>query len=580
MKVVLAAAALAVVVLHLTSLPITIWEYDENLFAMGVERYEPLKHFPPPPGYPLFMGATKLVKPLFGGDAFRTLVAMNAFLTIAGFALLALAFRAIAGSARLGLLAAALFYTMPAMLVHMTLALSDAGALALLALALWLGARGSWIAFGIVCAAAVGWRPQFAIAVVPLLFTHVAMMRTWRERITAIVSFGIACLAWLIPLMMFTGGVLGFWKWLSGQAAYFAQHDADISRTGRTTAQIALRFIAHPWGPKWLAAPVLLLAAIGAVDAARRRTRAVLPVVVMTIVYLAFALWMMDPADGVRYALPAHPGIALLALLGLGALGRVAGADWILVAAYAVGAYFYASPILRQRTAIPSAPYAAIQHLRATAPKDALILYDLPLKPHAQNLLRDFTCMRVDEGLLRFGHRVDRPIIELTDSAVEGPGGAVFRWYTPDAYSKLTRNHYGAVSVLPMPATRRFLAVEGVWPPERKGTLSWRWLGARGIIALPDLGARAVRLTFAVPEDYPLASNRIAVAIDGGASAEVIVARDRTGTIELPLPRGAARLHITAAQTFVPATVPGRLNRDRRALSVMLTSLEQLTGAS
>ena len=577
MKFVLAAVAVAVVVLHLTSLPITIWEYDENLFSMGVERYEPLKHFPPPPGSPLFMGAAKLVAPLFGGDAFRTLIALNAFATMAGFALLAMAFRAITDSTRAGILGAALFYVMPAMLVHVTLALSDAGALALLALALWLGARRSTFWFGVVCAAAVGWRPQFAIAVVPMLFTSLALLRTWRERFTVVVAFGVACLAWLVPLIVLTGGVKSFWLWLSGQAAYFAQHDADISRTGRTFAQIALRFIAHPWGPKALAAPVLLLAAIGLGDVVRRRRWIVLPAVVMTVVYLAFALWMMDPADGVRYALPAHPGIALLAILGVQALRHVSRADWILVGAYAVGAYFYASPILRQRTESPSPPVAAIRHLRSVAPKNALILYDLPLKPHAQNLLRDHTCMRVDEGLLKFGDRIERPIIELTDSASSEAGAKVFRWETPDAYSKLTRDHYGAVSVVPMPATQRFLAVQGVWPPERKGSRSWRWVGARGTIALPDLGARAVRLTFAVPEDYPLASNRMTVAVEGGATAEAVVTRGRESTIELPLPPGATRLQIIAAQTFVPANVPGRLNRDRRTLSVMLTKLEQVT---
>jgi hypothetical protein len=579
-KFVLGAVALAVVVLHLTSLPITIWEYDENLFAKGVERYEPLKHFPPPPGAPVFIGAAKLVAPLVGGDAFRTLIAMNAFLTVAGFALLVLAFRAITNSTRAGVLGAALFYAMPAMLVHVTLALADAGALALLALSLWLGTRRSPLWFGIACAATVGWRPQFAIAVVPLLFVTVALMRTWRERLVAVGSFGVACLAWLVPLMAYTGGVMGFWKWLSGQAAYFAEHDADISRSGRTIAQIGMRFVAHPWGPKWLAAPVLLLAALGAVSAARRRLWNVLPVVAMTAVYLAFAMWMMDPADGARYAMPAHPGIALLAILGIESLRGVSRAGWVLVGAFAIGAYLYAAPILRQRTASPSPPVAAIRYLRSVAPRNALILYDLPLKPHVQNLLRDYTCMRVDEGLLRFGNRVDRPIFELTDSAVNGPGGKVFRWDTPDAYSKLTRNHYGAVSVLPMPTARRFLAVRGIWPPERKGAESWRWLGAQATIALPDLGADRVRLTFATPEDSPLASNRVTVVVNGSARAEVEVRRGRPSVVELPLPGGAARLELVAAQTFVPAEVPGRLNRDRRKLSVMLTGLEQVRTAA
>jgi hypothetical protein len=592
-KYVLGAAALAVLLLHLTSLPRTIWEYDENLFCMGVEHFDPLNHFPPPPGYPLFIGTAKLLQPL-AGDAFRTLIALNAFMTVAGFVLLAMAFRAIAGDTRVGVLGAFLFYATPAMLVHSSVALSDSGGLALLALSLWLCAlairdvdhprRTLLIAFAaIACSACVGWRPQFAIAIVPMLFTTVAMLRTWRERFVAVQWFTIACAAWLLALIGFTGGFESFWLWMSGQAAYFAQHDADLSRTGQSAGQIALRFIAHPWGPKWLAAPVLLFAVLGLVDAVRRRLWIVLPAVVMSVVYLAFALRMMDPADGVRYALPAHPAIALLAILGIDLLRRLSGgvlADWALLGLYAAGSYIYAGPILRQRAESPSPPVAAIRYLRSVAPKNAVILYDMPLKPHAQYLLRGYTRLRVDEGLLRFGHRVDRPIFELTDSATTAPGGKVFRWNTPDAYSKLTRNHYGAVSVLPMPVTERFLAVSGISAPERANTGSWRWIGARGTLALPDVGARTVRLTFAVPDDYPLASNHVVVNVEGGGSAEAEVVRGRATVVELPLPGGAARLQITAARTFVPANVPGRLSRDRRTLSVMLTKVEQVTAVS
>ena len=59
------------------------------------------------------------------------------------------------------------------------------------------------------------------------------------------------------------------------------------------------------------------------------------------------------------------------------------------------------------------------------------------------------------------------------------PAGVTFRWPDTDAYRKLTRQHYGAVSVIPLPPSQRFRVTEGVYAPERKrdGT-SWRWLGA------------------------------------------------------------------------------------------------------
>ncbi|HVG23525.1 MAG TPA: glycosyltransferase family 39 protein, partial [Thermoanaerobaculia bacterium] len=529
-----------------------------------------------------------LVAAATGHVPFRALIVLSAITAVAGFILLALAFRHLAGSTRAGVLGALLFYASPTMLLHATLPQSDSGALALLALAIWFCARAmddeKWVPYAaLACAATVGWRLQFAIAVVPLFLVSVLLLRAWRARFVAAQWFAIGCAAWLIALITACGGVDGFWTMMSGQAQYFAAHDADLSRTGRSAAQIALRFVSHPWGPKWLAAPLLALAVLGAVDAVRRRLRIVLPVIAMSVVYLGFALAMMDPADGVRYALPALPGIALLAVLGVELLRRLSRellADWALVALYIFGAYAYTAPLLRQRTTQPSPPYAAIQYLRSVAPRNAVILYDLPLKPHAQYLLRGYTRMRVDEGLLRFGHRVDRPLYELTDSATAAPQGKVFRWETPDAYTKLTRGHYGAASVVPLPVTQRFLALGGISPPERTGTGSWRWIGAKGVIALPDLGARGVRLTLEVPNDYPLPSNRVRVDVAGGGSVSGVVTRGAKTVLDVPLPAGRAELTITPERTFVPADVPGRLSRDRRTLSVMLTGLEQLTAAS
>lgn len=590
-RAVLAGAFVIVAVLHLTSIPLTIWEYDESLFCMGVENYDPMNHFPPPPGYPIYMGVAKLVMPLAGWVPFRALVALSAVTAIAGFLLLTLAFRELTGSTRAGVLGAFLFYVSPTMLMHATLPQSDSGALALLALSMWLCAKSiqepvdaKWLAFAAVaCAATVGWRLQFAIAVVPLFLVTVLLLRSWRERFFTMQWFAIACTAWLIALITACGGIDGFWLMMSGQAGYFAAHDADLSRSGRSAAQIALRFLAHPWGPKWLAVPVLALAVLGAVDAVSRRLRVAIPVAVMSVVYLGFCLAMMDPADGVRYALPALPGVAFFAALGIDFLRRLSRevvADWALVALYALGAYAYTGPLLRQRASEPAPPYAAIQYLRSVAPRNAVILYDMPLKPHAQYLLRGYTRLRVDEGLLKFGHVIERPLYQLTDSATETPGAKVFRWKTPDAYTKLTRTHYGAASVVPVPVTERFLAMSGISPPERTRTGSWRWIGARGVISLPDLGARRVRITFEVPNDYPLPSNRVRIDVAGGVTVQGIVAPKGKTVLDVPLPPGRAQLTITAEKSFVPADVPGRLSRDRRTLSVMLTGLEQIDPAS
>lgn len=582
--------ALAVVcAVHFTSIPLTIWEYDESLFAMAVEHYQPLLHQPPPPGYPLYIGFTKLLLPLFA--PFDALIAVSILGVLGGFIAFALAFRVVSGSGRSGTIGAFLFYFSPAMLIHATLPQSDSGALALLAVALWLTGRAiddpsphAAALAAIACAFTIGWRLQFAIAVVPMFGVAVLMLRTWRARAMAVQWFAIGCAAWLVPLIVLTGGPESFWRWLSGQAAYFAQHDADLSRSGQTAGGIALHFIAHPWGPKWLAAPVLLLALVGIIDGVRRRRRLVLPVATMVIVYLAFALLMMDPADGVRYALPSVAGVALLATLGLQwlrTLTRGVLADWAIVLLYACGAWFYCAPLLRQRAETASPPMSAVLYLRSVAPRNAVILHDLALKPHAIHLLRGFALMRVDEGLMRFGHRTDVPLYELTNGAVETPGAKVFRWTTGDAYTKLTRGHYGATSVVPLAPAQRFLAVAGLSAPERAKSGSWRWIGERGVIELPDIGASHVRLTFATPEDYAFDANSLLVAIAGQPPVRVKVGRGATVPVELAVPQNArTRIELTPERWFVPADIPGRRSRDRRHLSIMLVGVEQVGHAA
>src|SRR5688572_25169263 len=139
----------------------------------------------------------------------------------AGFLGFVLAFGAITDR-RTGLIAALLLYTCPAVLVSGPLPQADAGALALLGFALWACATNRVVLAGVLCALCIGWRLQLSIAVVPMLLATVMMMRTWRERVIAVATFGATCLLWFVPLVIATGGPASFWRWLSGQAAYFA----------------------------------------------------------------------------------------------------------------------------------------------------------------------------------------------------------------------------------------------------------------------------------------------------------------------------------------------------------------------
>ncbi len=558
-----ALALLAVAALHATTIPRTIWEYDENLYAMGVERYEPLLHHPPPPGTPLYIGFAKQIAELVPTDPFHALVITSILMLLAGLVAFTFAFRELSGSLAIGVVGTVLLYTSPSMLISGTVPQSDVGALALLGFAIWACARGNPIAIGLLCAAAIGWRLQFSVAVVPLFVIAVVLLRTWRARAIAVTAFGLGCLAWFVPLVIATGGPASWWHWLAGQAAYYAEHDSHLSRSGVSTAQIAVRFLAHPWGPKWLSLPLLVLAIAGSAlwrrplasgTAGQRPTPVWLPLAVSALVYYAFALATMDPADAVRYAIPALPFIALLAATALRRL------PWIAIV-YVAGAYVYAYPILHARATSDAPPAAAAAWIRKNVSRDSVILYDLALGPHVDNLLRGWKKTRgdVDPAV---------PVVVFADGERGDAQGVTFRWPDTDAYRKLTRQHYGAVSVIPLPVAQRYRVIEGIYAPERlRDGTSWRWLGARAVLELPNLGATHVRLVFRTPPEYPFESNRIRIG-----NAIVNLRRDTTAEIVVPY---ASRITIEPERSFVPARIAGANNRDTRTLSVMLAKVEQ-----
>src|SRR5205085_11539243 len=109
-------------------------------------------------------------------------------------------------------------------------------------------------------------------------------------------------------------------EWETRQAAYVATRVAHLSRGARSVGTLAGRFVAHPWGPKTIAIPILLLAAIGAFILLRRRPRAFIPLALFGATHLAFELTTMDPAYAAPYSIPLA---AILAASAAAALGLV-----------------------------------------------------------------------------------------------------------------------------------------------------------------------------------------------------------------------------------------------------------------
>ncbi|HWW62124.1 MAG TPA: glycosyltransferase family 39 protein, partial [Thermoanaerobaculia bacterium] len=378
------AGALVVLASRLLTMPRTLWELDEFHFAFGVRAFEPLKMHPHPPGYPLFVALGK-VADLIAGDPFRALVAVSVIACVIGFVALSLAFRRMIGNADIAAAAAMLFYFSAGMLVHATLALADSASLAFLALTFWLaayfpeqGTNRRAVALAFWASAAIGCRPQIAVPLLPaLLVMLVVLVKDRRQRVLAVATFAVVSAFWFFPLMEATGGPGGLYDYEARQAAYVAAHDAAESRGTMNGAQIAVRFLLHPWGSKYVTIPLLACLAIGMIPFARACNRKLWPLVVFSAVHIAFAMLVMDPADGVRYSLPSMALLALIAAMGLGRVAQWTElpATWIGVAFFAAVSLWYTRPIIAERTSKPSPVVAASAYANAKLSPGTVVLY-------------------------------------------------------------------------------------------------------------------------------------------------------------------------------------------------------------
>ncbi|HEX4965321.1 MAG TPA: glycosyltransferase family 39 protein [Thermoanaerobaculia bacterium] len=577
-----------VAVARALTLPRSLWEMDEFLFSGAVGRFAPLNHRPHPPGYPLTVGLGKLFALVFQNH-FVSLVALAVVSSLVGYWALVSAFRRIAGepqAERVAIAGALLFQLSPVMLVQGTLPMSDPPALMFLALALAAAAAlwengGVWAAAGLGAAAsaAIGCRPQLAVAVLPMLVVVLWRVPETRRRWEALTAFTLVSVVWFVPLVVAAGGPSGFLAYEMKQAAYVAVHDAKISRGGRGILSLVTRFVAHPWGPKWLSLPVLALAAVGIVVLVRRRRAAALPLAVLSAIQLAICLTVTDPADAVRYALPAVLGVALAAVVGSEAAARrfrVPAAAWLVPALVVAGGAVYAGPLLAARSTSPAPPIQAALWAHKHLAAGTGILVQDDLAPHAHYLLRGFDLSPVDAGLQGYARRPYAPLWLFTEGESAWPGAVTFRWPDTDAYGKLTRNHYRIVSLSPIPADARYQVVRGVSPYEPSVQAPrWRWLDADAVLRVFPRGIRALAVTLGLPMASPLASNKVVVSVNGTSVTTVELGRGAERQIELPMQGdGRADVGFRSDRSFVPSQEG--LGDDSRHLAVQLLAVKRI----
>ena len=398
---VLWASALAAIFLvaHLAFLPPTLEDLDSMNFALGVRDFDPSKHQPHPPGYPVFIALGKLSHAVWPSDSGSLSLWGALFGALSVFPLVAL-FRSIealdptaadadrdrrAALATLVVVASPLFWftslrplsDMPGL--GMALAAQACLAAAFVrrrradsADPAAIGESGRLIVAGaLIAGLAVGMRTQTIWLTLPLL-AAVLLDRAGRGAAGALLgsamTFSIGVLAWAIPLLIASGGLAAYRAAFAGQAAEQFT-GLDIFLSNPTPRRMALGIIASLVGP-WAVAPlgwiVVAIAVVGFVLLVWRAPYAAALLLVAYMPYSIFHLIVQESYS--RYAVPIVPAVGYLVVRGFSAAGPKAATFGS--AAIVVASLLVTLPAAKAYSQYPSPAYAAINDLQQRVSSD------------------------------------------------------------------------------------------------------------------------------------------------------------------------------------------------------------------
>jgi len=349
------ASALAILffIAHVAFLPSTLEDIDSLNFALGLHEFNPAKHQPHPPGYPIFMALGKIARSVIPSDAKALAVLGAIFGALAVFPLMRL-FESLDAlepqdsprfaSAAPAALATVLAMASPLFWFNALRPLSDIPGLAVTLAAQAalvsayvrqrldpsrtpqaLEASGTMIVLGaFLSALAIGFRSQAAVLTLPLLIL-VLLQRAGRGAAGALLgsamTFAIGVILWAVPLVFATGGVAAY------RAALATQGGEDFSGvdmlyrnpTPRRLAIGLLQTFIYPWASTPLGCIVFGLAMVGMLALLWRSRRAAIVIITLALPYAVFHLLFQETVT-TRYALPLIPVVAYLVVSGIRAI--------------------------------------------------------------------------------------------------------------------------------------------------------------------------------------------------------------------------------------------------------------------
>ena len=493
------------------TIPASLWEWDDVLFARALHRFDVALHQPQPPGFPLFVFIARLVHSIWVEDWLALGITSALFASVLGVALYYI-YREIFRDRAAAAAGAWLTMFAPAVLLYSGAPRSDVPGLAagLLGLALALRGRaskGALIAAGAVLGLGMGIRVSVAAAVTPALAVGMFIWLKrgrWKTVLAAGSSAAAGFLLCYIPAILLTG-VQRYISALRNHANYIASTDTIFAQMTSPQLRYRLeRFFVDIWGNGDIAIAIYVLAAVGVLCLVMdRKGKALAWLTLSFLPCLVFAVGYNTPLGGPLYALPFMPlftGLAGYALIsGPRRLFRAARRPWLRLAGWPLAAVAGAAmavwifPAIELRRREVSPPMQAINDvLKNQDPKTDFLLYDGLFLPYMRYALDPFKVIPLS-GCLTSALNLIVPDEEkqrqfaLTMGPLLSKSGRLFRWTPGPGVERLRRlslGRYFEAVVTDLKGQQNVVWQSGWYGEENDGRQAWRWMGKRGEVAL------------------------------------------------------------------------------------------------
>jgi hypothetical protein len=559
-----ATALLLVLLSRLLLLPDGAWEQDEALMACGVVDFDPARHMPLPPGFPLWIFIGKVVRKLAVADPLQALQVASAIFSVVAFWALVGLWEGVAGR-RLALAGAALASFLPGVWFHAARGFSEtpSAALAVIDLALWLRCGRAGFTPGVVamtCAALV--RPPLApFFVLAVLLAAWGMRREPRRLASGALAGAVVLTAVMVPTASASGG-LRFLVEVS--ALHAGQHLSTLGTESWAPTSLGL---VRGLGGSAVAVLFLALAGVGWWGWRRHLAYRWWPATVGGTV-LVFLLVFADNRNYPRYWVLVWLLLATPELAGAALLGRSQRAG---IAAAGVGmaaAVWWTLPAMRHVHRNPLPVVAALRTVSGEG-RGALVYEDQLFSFRNLAALTGrlpFASLRLSEVEHAGRGIMGAPLWLVAEEPGEDlacPSSRVVEFGCEQPRVRhLSQERFLRARVVRNPV----LAARGGSPVEFEGTHRFVWCGARTTLLVPPVsGPGTLALTVGV---HPALA-------EAGAEARVAGVRTWSGRlspgvhvipIPVPAPANTGRAILVDLNVEREARSPG----DARALSMRI----------